>query len=127
MSAKTDPTWGKMSVLSGAINLALTFIGVNVLGLVGVALGTMISQLLTNNWYAVVKTLRIVQMRFSQYVWGSGVFWFATGVVLLAAMNGIRSLTLSPAASVLAGAGVTALICGGIIVLYLKRRPVISI
>src|SRR3989304_5141345 len=50
LSAKTDPTWGKMSVISGAINLVLTFIGVRWLGLLGVALGTLVAPILPNNW-----------------------------------------------------------------------------
>lgn len=125
LSAKVDPTWGKMSLISGAINLVLTFIGVKWFGLLGVALGTMIAQILTNNWYAVAKTLRIVQLRFLSYVRGSGIVWFATGIALLVAMFCIRSLLPWPAASLLTGVSVTALLCSGVIYLYFKNKLVI--
>lgn len=124
LSAKSDPTWGRMSMISGGINLVLTFIGVKWFGLLGIALGTMISQILTNNWYAVAKTLRIVQLRFLSYVRGSGIVWFATGLVLLVAMYSIRSLIPWPAASVLTGIVVTALLCSSVIYLYMKNRLV---
>lgn len=126
LSAKTDPTWGKMSLLAGTINLVLTFIGVKWLGLLGVALGTMIAQILTNNWYAVAKTLKIIHLRFSQYIHGSGIVWFATGVVLLVIMSCIRSLMPWPVASLLTGMVVAMLVCAGIIFLYLKNRLVAS-
>ncbi len=124
LSAKTDPTWGKMSLIAGAINLALTYIGVKWLGLLGVALGTMIAQILTNNWYAVVKTLKIIHLRFSRYINGSGIVWFATGVILLVILSCIRLLMPWPVASLLTGMAVTMLVCSGIIYLYLKNVPV---
>jgi O-antigen/teichoic acid export membrane protein len=125
--AKNDPTWGKMSILSGVINLILTFIGVQWLGLLGVALGTMISQILTNNWYAVVKTLRILKLRFMDYAAESGIVWLASGMVLLMSMYGIRSLVSWPIAAVIAGASVAMILCGGVIFMYLKKIRVISL
>ena len=126
LSAKNDPTWGKMSMIAGAINLALTFIGVQWLGLFGVALGTMTAQILTNNWYAVAKTLRIVHLRFADYLHGSGYIWFATGVALLVVMSSMRSLMPWPLASFLIGSSFTALLCSGVMYLYLRRRLVMS-
>ncbi|HBG04808.1 MAG: hypothetical protein A2075_11585 [Geobacteraceae bacterium GWC2_58_44] len=126
LSAQSDPTWGKMSVISGILNLAFTWIGIQLLGLLGVALGTMMAQILTNNWYAVLKTLRIVQMRFSNYVRGSGIVWFATGVALLVVMSSIRSLMPWPLASVVTGVSAAALICSGVVYLYLRNTVVIS-
>jgi O-antigen/teichoic acid export membrane protein len=126
MSAKTDPTWGKMSLISGAINLALTFIGVKLYGLLGVALGTMIAQMLTNNWYAVAKTLQIVQLRFVHYVQSSGIVWFATWALLLICMYCIRSLILLPIASVMTGVGMTFFLCSGILYLYFRSRRVFA-
>ena len=126
LSAKSDPTWGRMSITSGVLNLAFTFIGVKWFGLLGVALGTMVAQILTNNWYAVAKTLRIVQLRFMSYVRGSGIVWFATGTVLLVAMSCIRLLMPWPAASLLMGITVTVVLCSGVIYIYLKSRLVIS-
>ncbi|MBI5237018.1 MAG: hypothetical protein HY887_01155 [Deltaproteobacteria bacterium] len=126
LSSKTDPTWGKMALISGAINLVLTFIGVKWLGLLGVALGTTVAQILTNNWYAVVKTLQIIQLRFLNYVHNSGIVWFATGLVLLVAMSCIRALVPWPLASLLAGISVTGLLCSGVIYIYLRRTLVAS-
>ncbi|KAF0189228.1 MAG: polysaccharide biosynthesis [Desulfobulbaceae bacterium] len=124
LSAKNDPTWGKMSLISGAINLVFTFIGVKWFGLIGVAVSTMLAQMLTNNWYAVVKTMRIVNLRFSDYVQESGVIWFVTGIVLLAAMFSVRSLISGPAASLLTGITVAVLLCCSVIYLYLKKMLV---
>lgn len=126
LSAKVDPTWGKMSIISGAINLILTFIGIRWLGLLGVALATMISQMLTNNWYAVVKTLRIINLRFSKYVRESGIVWFSSGMILLISMSCIRFLIPWPLLSVVTGLIVTVLICSGIFYLYIKKNLVTS-
>jgi len=126
LNFKTDPTWGKMALISGAINLALTFIGVKWLGLLGVALGTMVAQILTNNWYAVSKTLQITQLRFLNYVHNSGIVWFVTGLVLLAVMSCIRFLMPWPMASLLTGVSVTALLCSGVTYIYLRSRLVTS-
>ncbi len=122
LNSMTDPTWGKMSVLSGVINLILTFIGVQYFGLVGVALGTLISQLVTNNWYAVAKTLRIVNMEFSRYFIRSGYLWLGAALVLLVCLGAIRSIISSPLLSILAGAGVSATLCGAVFLTMLKNR-----
>jgi O-antigen/teichoic acid export membrane protein len=126
LSAKTDPTWGNMSIISGVMNLLLTFIGIQWLGLLGVALGTMIAQILTNNWYAVVKTHSILQLRFLKYVQGSGIVWFSTGVILLLVMSCIRSVISLPVASILTGVCVTTFLCSGVLYLYLRNRQVFS-
>lgn len=126
LSANVDPTWGKVSILSGVINLTLTFIGVKWLGLLGVALGTMVAQMLTNNWFAVLKTLHILHLKFWRYVQESGIVWFATGLILLFAMSWIRSMIPWPVASVLTGIFVTLLLCSGIFYAYLRNRQVFS-
>ncbi|SPD73160.1 putative Membrane protein involved in the export of O-antigen and teichoic acid [uncultured Desulfobacterium sp.] len=124
LSAKVDPTWGKISLLSGVINLVLTFIGIQLFGLLGVAMGTMISQMLTNNWYAVMKTLRIIHLRFSEYLKKSVVIWLSTSLILLFAMKFTRLFISLPLLSVLTGLLITTLICTGIFLLYLKNRLV---
>jgi O-antigen/teichoic acid export membrane protein len=122
LSAKADPTWGKMSLISGALNLAFTFVGVKWFGLIGVAVSTMLAQMLTNNWYAVVKTLRIINLRFLNYVRESGIVWLSTGIMLLIAMYSIRSLALGPVASLLAGLAFASLFSSEVLYLYLKKR-----
>jgi len=127
LSAKADPTWGKMSLISGAINLVFTFIGVKWFGLIGVAVSTMLAQMMTNNWYAVVKTMRILNLRFSNYVQESGVIWLITGIMLLVVMYSIRCLISWPAASFLTGMVVAVLLCFSVLYLYLKKRLVINL
>jgi O-antigen/teichoic acid export membrane protein len=124
MNSKIVLTWGKMALFSGVINLVLTFIGVKWLGLLGVALGTMVSQILTNNWYAVAKTLQIIQLRFLYYVHNSGIVWFVTGMVLFIVMSFIRFLMPWPLASLLTGISVTMFLCSGVIYMYLRSRLV---
>jgi hypothetical protein len=46
------------AVAAGALNVIMGLILVRPLGLWGVALGTMIAQMLTNNWYVPALTLR---------------------------------------------------------------------
>lgn len=52
---------------AGALNLVLTWWLIKPFGLLGVALGTMIAQMLTNNWYAVYRGLWRLQMSRSGY------------------------------------------------------------
>ena len=47
-----------MAVGAGALNIIIGLMLVRPLGLLGVALGTMVAQMLTNNWYAPALTLR---------------------------------------------------------------------
>lgn len=122
LSATIDPSWGKMSLLSGMINLVLTFVGVQHLGLLGVALSTLIAQLLTNNWYAVAKTLRIIKMDFLKYVWNSGFFWFGSGVMLLTALGCVRATISSPALSLAIGGCLSIALCGSAMLTFLKKR-----
>jgi len=122
LSAKVDPTWGKMSLLSGTLNLILTFIGIQWLGLLGVALGTMVSQIMTNNWYAVVKTMRILNLKLLEYLKGSAFIWLSSGLLLLSAMLCIRSLISGMIGSVIAGMSVAIIICSGVMILSLRRR-----
>jgi O-antigen/teichoic acid export membrane protein len=124
LSAKTDPTWGKMSIISGVINLALTFVGVKWLGLFGVALGTMIAQMLTNNWYAVAKTLRIVRLSFREYVRSSGFVWFLSGGVMVSVLAVLRRLTTVPELSISMAVIVCLLVSSTTLYGYLKFRRV---
>lgn len=126
LNAKTDPTWGKMSLISGALNLAFTFVGVKWFGLIGVAVSTMLAQMLTNNWYAVVKTMRIINLGFFHYVRESGIIWFSTGIVSLSAMYLVRSLMPWPVGSLLTGLMLAASLFSIVIYLYFKNRLVVN-
>ena len=102
ISAKADPSWGKISIIAGILNIILTFFGVQIMGLLGVALSTMVAQLLTNNWYAVWKTLRILKIEFKDYVQTSGLVWFTAGLILMSAMVCIRNIVFTPIMSLVA-------------------------
>lgn len=123
LNAKTDPTWGKMSIAAGVLNLILTFAGVKLLGLLGVALATMIAQMLTNNWYAVVKTLSIIRLSFWEYVRRSGAFWFAASIVLIFLLYGIRFAISDAVASLVAAVCATSVFSVGVMFIYFKQSP----
>lgn len=53
---------------AGVLNLVLTWWLIKPFGLLGVALGTMLAQMLTNNWYAVYRGLWRLQMPLRQYL-----------------------------------------------------------
>lgn len=55
------------SLSAGILNLVFTAILIKPLGLIGVALGTLIAQLLTSNWYVVLKSLRRLKIDFYTY------------------------------------------------------------
>lgn len=57
-----------VAMTAALINLILTFILVQNYGLVGIALGTMIAQILTNNWYVVYASIRRLKIPFKQYL-----------------------------------------------------------
>jgi O-antigen/teichoic acid export membrane protein len=53
---------------AGALNLVLTWWLIKPFGLLGVALGTMIAQMVTNNWYAVYRGLSRLRLSASSYL-----------------------------------------------------------
>ena len=59
--------FASMAVLAGILNVALALILSERLGLIGVALATLLSQLLTNNWYVPVYALRTFGISAKQY------------------------------------------------------------
>ena len=56
-----------MALLAGILNIVFSVLFVNYLGLWGVALGTMVAQILTNNWYAPYVTLKLFKIKFGDY------------------------------------------------------------
>ena len=58
----------KPALMAGLLNLVISIILAQYLGLWGVALGTLIAQMLTNNWYAPYVTLKHFGMPFSTYL-----------------------------------------------------------
>jgi O-antigen/teichoic acid export membrane protein len=57
----------KVAIISGVIKIALSLLLSSYFGLWGVALGTMIAQLLTNNWYAPFISFKVLAISFKEY------------------------------------------------------------
>ncbi|MDA8152508.1 MAG: hypothetical protein M0003_07300 [Acidithiobacillus sp.] len=55
------------ALIAGSLNIIISVILAQRLGLWGVALGTMIAQMLTNNWYAPYVTLTLFNIPFVRY------------------------------------------------------------
>ncbi len=65
--ATRDEPFAPWALAAGVINLVLTWVLIERYGLWGVALATFIAQLVTNNWYAVYRTLRRLEMSVGSY------------------------------------------------------------
>lgn len=59
--------YGLMSILAGGLNIVLTLILIKPLGLLGVCLATLISLMLTENWYALYEPLSRLKISLGQY------------------------------------------------------------
>lgn len=57
-----------VAILAGALNLILSVWLGQKWGLWGIALGTMIAQLLTNNWYVPYISIQVLGLSFSKYI-----------------------------------------------------------
>jgi O-antigen/teichoic acid export membrane protein len=78
----------RAAILSGIIKVCLSVYLASSFGLLGVALGTLLAQLLTNNWYAPYATLRYFHLSFTSYLLDSIVPLAALAVVM-AGVNGL--------------------------------------
>ena len=65
--ATEDEKYVFSGILSGVLNVIFTWTLIKPFGLLGVALGTMLAQLLTNNWYAVYRPLVRLKLSFRLY------------------------------------------------------------
>ena len=66
--ATEDEAFAAWALGAGALNLLLTWALIEPFGLLGVAAGTMIAQMCTNNWFAVYRGLRRLKMGIRQHV-----------------------------------------------------------
>ncbi|MGH7145594.1 MAG: lipopolysaccharide biosynthesis protein [Planctomycetota bacterium] len=66
--ATEDEVYGPWAIGAGILNLILTSIFIQFWGLWGVAMATLVSQLVTNNWYGVYRGFKRMQMRFRDHV-----------------------------------------------------------
>jgi O-antigen/teichoic acid export membrane protein len=81
-----------VALVAGILNIALTLVLVKYLGLLGVALGTMCAQLLTNNWYVTLVSLKVFQIPVSDYIKRTVIPLGLLFLVMLAANRGLRFL-----------------------------------
>lgn len=65
--ATENEEYALSSLGAGILNIIFTMTLIKPLGLWGVALGTLLSQMLTNNWYAVYKPLLRLKLPFKVY------------------------------------------------------------
>ena len=104
----------RIAIVAGVLNVFIALALVRHLGLWGVALGTMTAQMLTNNWFAPVVTLRHFGISWKRYVksiivpvigmllaclaWniiisyllqGGATFWHITKAIVCSAMLGV--------------------------------------
>jgi O-antigen/teichoic acid export membrane protein len=117
--ATDDEPFAPWALGAGVLNLVLSVWLVGPLGVIGVALATTLAQLATNNWYAVYRGSRRLNMRISDHVLkvllpGFAVLALATSAAWtarrLAGEGGIAGL-VAATASALAVWSVVAAVC----------------
>ncbi|BAZ30560.1 hypothetical protein NIES4074_30210 [Cylindrospermum sp. NIES-4074] len=66
--ATEDEKYAPFALSAGVLNLVLTWVLIKPLGLLGVAMGTMLAQMLTSNWYAVYRPMVRLRLSFGVYL-----------------------------------------------------------
>jgi len=103
-------------LVAGAVNLALSWILVQAIGVLGVALATLLAQLLTTNWIVLHDGLRRLKLPAATYVRTCGFPLLAVFVTaLLATMGAVldRSLLPTPLSRILVATGIAGTVCLG--------------
>lgn len=75
--ATEDERYAPWAIASGILNVIFTWILIRPFGLLGVALGTMLAQLFTNNWYAVYRPIVRFKIPIQSYFRIVGISFFA--------------------------------------------------
>lgn len=65
--ATEDEKYVPVALTAAILNIIFTWIFIKPFGLLGVAMGTMIAQMLTNNWYAVYRPIKRLRLDFKVY------------------------------------------------------------
>jgi len=120
-----------VALIAGVLNIVITWQLAKAFGLVGVAAGTMIAQMLTNNWYVPYKSLKVLGIPFKEYARRTIVP--LAGLLLLAlAVNAVLSAQfqrVNALLAIVAGFTVSLLACGawfGAFVLTRGERGVLT-
>lgn len=66
--ATEDENYALVTLTAGILNVIFTLVLIKHLGLLGVAIGTMLAQVLTTNWYAVYKPIIRLKINFYTYL-----------------------------------------------------------
>ena len=111
--ATEDEPFAACALAAGLLNLVFTWVLVQRIGLLGVALGTCLAQLFTSNWFAVMKGLRRLRLDFAGYAREvSHVAYLAVPVTVLSwgiarAVAPVGPIGSVAASSLVAGVGFT--------------------
>ncbi len=73
--ATEDERYAPWAIASGILNVIFTGILIQPFGLLGVALGTMLAQLMTNNWYALYRPMLRLQIPWHIYLKSVTCLW----------------------------------------------------
>ncbi|PHV63360.1 hypothetical protein VKI21_03575 [Cyanobacterium aponinum UTEX 3222] len=65
--ATEDENYAPIALTAGLLNVFFTWMLIKPLGLLGVAMGTMLAQMLTNNWYCVYKPFKRLRLSLNLY------------------------------------------------------------
>ena len=74
--ATEDEVYAPWALTAGVLNVIFTWLLIKPFGLIGVALGTMFAQMLTNNWYAVYIPMQRLKINFNNYLKDVLSWWF---------------------------------------------------
>jgi O-antigen/teichoic acid export membrane protein len=114
--ATEDEKYAPFSFAAGILNIIFTWILIKPLGVLGVAMGTMLAQMLTSNWYAVYRPMVRLRLNFGVYLrqvvglWAT-VLLFCIGL----SWSAKKSLFVLGITSDWAVIAATAVVCGAVL------------
>jgi len=113
--ATEDEVYAPWALSAGFLNLIFTWILIKPFGLLGVAMGTMFAQMLTNNWYAVYRPMKRLNLSFRDYL-KEVVSWWALLLVSSYVLSWISKQVMVSLnfKSDLAIVAASALVCGSL-------------
>jgi O-antigen/teichoic acid export membrane protein len=118
--ATEDERYAPWAITAGFLNIIFTWYLIKPLGLLGVAIATMLAQMLTNNWYGVYRPMMRLKLNFKVYLRHVIGLW---GLVLICCLvcswSVKQGITLLGVNSEWFIAGVTAAVCGAIFLFFL--------
>ena len=119
-----------VALVAGALNVLISWVLAERLGLLGVAIGTLIAQLLTNNWYVSFISLRLLKVSFVDYCFR---VLFPIGGILLVSLgiNGAVHNYLkdfSDLEAIIVGFSTATLVCiffAGVVIMTREERKML--